>query len=897
MVESNLKTSLTRRLGNDAATDINIYVAKLPTNTAGYKVLEPDSLSKYELIYHESIVGTPGGPGYLVCPASNGRGLSLTSTTRLTVAENVKTHGSGVTIIEAPDHYTLNDKASLSLDNTWTGDQTFEGDTTFEQSITVPVYADATARDAAITSPTNGMEVYLTDTGKFYDYTAGAWIARESGGTFPNASDTVAGKVELATEAEVIAGTGTGATGAELVIPNDSTAIVATSAGVADAGKLARLGATGKFDNTLIDADDGQVDTTYTADEDIAAGHLVSKTSVADEVENTIVSALGTAGTESTFDATSADYIQTCNVADNKVAAFSTSGGTANLVIGTVDLDKNVTWGTDVPVVSSTTAAMTLKYMEDDKVVMCYRNTADDKVYARVATISGTVPTLGTASEVGDMNAAGQFVDVCTVDTDKLVVAFRDTADTNKGKARCATVSGTTIGTWGTAVEFEAGATDFISIAKFDTDKAGVFYRDVDDTNDGKGALLVATGTALAANVPVTFDTGNANNITVTQLDTDKILIAYTISYAQARVASLSGLTISYPTAAVVINAAACDVPYGLDAISSTEAYITYEETGLSDGKFNKLSVSGTTITVGTQYTINGSTNNVAYTSLAKVSDKSKFIICYKDEADANKGNAEVFQDYDNSDLIVGFNTATVTATNTAVVRSKGVIDNQAGLTAGTKYYLSDTGTLTSTANEISLGIAKDTDEIDINIDKTLDRTLVDGSDAGALHTHTYLTPVYARATGQTVIAKTQAHGVGSYTATLAMGVSNPTYFEIYGSVHNKLQDPSPDRQTALTFLWKGQLGGSHIITYKRNELSQDAYDYPALPWDVSSDSQGSSFPVVTTTAGADSLTLTVTNLYMDGTDLKMDYTIATAGSTPTWVVGMTWGTVEVKGT
>ena len=54
-------------------------------------------------------------------------------------------------------------------------------------------YADATARDAALPSPSNGMQCYLTDTGKFYDYTAGSWVARESGGTFPNMSTTVAG--------------------------------------------------------------------------------------------------------------------------------------------------------------------------------------------------------------------------------------------------------------------------------------------------------------------------------------------------------------------------------------------------------------------------------------------------------------------------------------------------------------------------------------------------------------------------------------------------------------------------------------------------------------------------------------------------------------------------------
>lgn len=80
----------------------------------------------------------------------------------------------------------------------------------------VPVFADATARDAAITSPANGDQAYLTDVGKFTDYTGGSWVQRESGGTFANASTTVAGKVELPTQTQNDAGTATGETGASL---------------------------------------------------------------------------------------------------------------------------------------------------------------------------------------------------------------------------------------------------------------------------------------------------------------------------------------------------------------------------------------------------------------------------------------------------------------------------------------------------------------------------------------------------------------------------------------------------------------------------------------------------------------------------------------------------------
>lgn len=78
-------------------------------------------------------------------------------------------------------------------------------------------FANAAARDAYFTSPVNGNSAYLTAEGKRTDYVGGAWVDRATGST-PNASTTVAGKVEKATSGEVTAWTATGWTGAELFV-------------------------------------------------------------------------------------------------------------------------------------------------------------------------------------------------------------------------------------------------------------------------------------------------------------------------------------------------------------------------------------------------------------------------------------------------------------------------------------------------------------------------------------------------------------------------------------------------------------------------------------------------------------------------------------------------------
>lgn len=149
------------------------------------------------------------------------RGLPLTySTTPLTeVTANVKSHFAGDEI-SVVDIATFLNILGLKLSGGAAISPILIDGTAFtftDDGVTnARVFADTTARDAAITSPANGMSCYVTADGAFYDYQGGAWASRASGST-PNASTTVAGKVELATQSENNAGTATGGTGASLV--------------------------------------------------------------------------------------------------------------------------------------------------------------------------------------------------------------------------------------------------------------------------------------------------------------------------------------------------------------------------------------------------------------------------------------------------------------------------------------------------------------------------------------------------------------------------------------------------------------------------------------------------------------------------------------------------------
>lgn len=104
---------------------------------------------------------------------------------------------------------------------TFNGDVTFNNPVTFTESIKIPVYANAAARDVAIPSPANGMSVYLTAEWYFTDYQAWAWSSRAAWATTVNATTTVAGKVELPTTSETQGLATAGWTWAPLVLTLD----------------------------------------------------------------------------------------------------------------------------------------------------------------------------------------------------------------------------------------------------------------------------------------------------------------------------------------------------------------------------------------------------------------------------------------------------------------------------------------------------------------------------------------------------------------------------------------------------------------------------------------------------------------------------------------------------
>lgn len=89
----------------------------------------------------------------------------------------------------------------------------------------IKVNSLTTAQRDALGAPANGNIIYNTTAGEFQMYQGGSWVTISSGSTQPDASTTVAGKVEIATQSENNAGTVTGGTGASLVATPNLNAV------------------------------------------------------------------------------------------------------------------------------------------------------------------------------------------------------------------------------------------------------------------------------------------------------------------------------------------------------------------------------------------------------------------------------------------------------------------------------------------------------------------------------------------------------------------------------------------------------------------------------------------------------------------------------------------------
>jgi len=322
--------------------------------------------------------------------------------------------------------------------------------------------------------------------------------------------------------------------------------------------------------------------------------------------------------------------------------------GTA--VVGTVS-GTAISFGTPVVFFSgSTNATSTAFDSNSNKIVVSYRDSAaSNNGKAVVGTVSGTSISFGSATQFE--SGATQFIS-STFDSsnNKIVVAFEDESDTENGKAVVGTVSGTSI-SFGSATTFETGSVKETAIA-FDSlnGKIVVSYIDTSDSNKGKAVVGTVSGTSISFGTEAVFTANQIQSRTRIAYDSSnsKLVICYdndTNSTGEAVVATVNGTSITFGTTTVFSSSAVSETSIVFDSTSNQFIIATQY------GDFFVGSVSGTNITFGSAVEFDSSTFT-SYPSVSFDSSTNKTIVSYAIGASPYYGKSVVFQPaYDATNL------------------------------------------------------------------------------------------------------------------------------------------------------------------------------------------------------------------------------------------------------
>ena len=272
--------------------------------------------------------------------------------------------------------------------------------------------------------------------------------------------------------------------------------------------------------------------------------------------------------------------------------------------------------------------------VDTDKVLIVYRDD-NNSGFGTAAILTINDINISVGSSFVFNSASVQFLSMVLIETNKTLVAYRDDGDSGFGNAVVLSVSGETI-TAGTEFTFNSGAVRFVSSTVVDTNKVLVAYRDDGNSNVGTSIVLTVSGTTISAGTEFTFNNAATSDISVVSIDTDKAIAAYSEgTNGLAIVLSVSGTTISAGTELEFSTSR-------IQTVSSTfvetnKAFFAYD---ISNGAAIVLTVSGTTITAGTEFIFNSGTS---FQTSSLLIDTNKVLVTYENSANSSFGEAIIF--------------------------------------------------------------------------------------------------------------------------------------------------------------------------------------------------------------------------------------------------------------
>ena len=446
----------------------------------------------------------------------------------------------------------------------------------------------------------------------------------------------------------------------------------------------------------------------------VASGTLSTGDTVVVNSDGTVSAVAGVAGATGTATTYNSASTKTPTAAydttNDKVVLVYNDDNVGNAVVGTIS-GTSITFGTEVRFNPTYSSLYTDAVYDPDtgKIVIVYRDgTAVGECV--IGTVSGTSISFGTP--VTFNSGATSWCKVAYDTTnDKVVIAYRDDA-VSDGHAIVGTVSGTSI-SFGTEVDFEASGVSFgtgdpLEIA-FDSNssKIVIAYRDSGNSNYGSAIVGTVSGTSISFGTKTTFASEAVDWLTM-DFDTtnNKFLIMYDAGASAGKgiVGTVSGTSISFGTAATFKSTSVDDIKVVYGTSEKFFTFIFEDVSDGNDGKLNTATISGTSVTFGTETTIE---TGLFYNAGIGYDPDNGQVIALFGEAAAEDGQYLIYKHATTNITTENYIGTAQTGAgdgNGAVVNITGAIDeNQSGLTAGQSYYVQNDGSLGTTAADPSV--------------------------------------------------------------------------------------------------------------------------------------------------------------------------------------------------
>lgn len=368
-------------------------------------------------------------------------------------------------------------------------------------------------------------------------------------------------------------------------------------------------------------------------------------------------------------------------------------------VVGQVDsANSSTTFGTAVVFnTASTNDALNATTFDSNsnKIVIAFRDTGNsNKGYARVGTIDPSDNSISfpSASVEFEAGAVRNIVSTFDSSTSRIVIAYEDEGNSEKGTAIVGQVSGNTI-SFGTAVVFNDADTQDIDIA-YGGNKVVIVFEDVG--NSKKNTAIVGTvdpsDNSITYGSEAVYDPTTASklgNAIAYDVTAQKFVIAYCDTSdgesGKALTGTVSGTNITFGTVAQF--ATEVDLPVATYDSGFGQVIIAYGDNDNSRAATALgANVSGTDLTFTTALLVDGSTGYKGPLSLTYDSTANKTVTSYRDGGDTNKVDVTVF-------TVEGLGPFTVNST----------------------YYVQNDGTLTTTSSTVTAGKAISTTQLILN--------------------------------------------------------------------------------------------------------------------------------------------------------------------------------------